>query len=61
VSLLLLGTGTHRGSMGGEPVTGKKVTLPIALTHEVRDGRLVADWEVVDTGPLMRSLAPPAH
>jgi predicted ester cyclase len=61
VSVLLLGTGTHRGSLAGEPVSGRKVTLPIALTHEVRNGRLVADWEVVDTGPLMRSLAGPTH
>jgi predicted ester cyclase len=60
VSMLLLGSGTHRASLGGEPVSGRKVTLPIALTHEVRNGKLVADWEVTDTGPLMRSLAAPA-
>jgi predicted ester cyclase len=56
VSLTMIGTGTHRGSLSGEPVTGRVVTLPIAITHEVRDGKLVADWEVTNTEPLMRVL-----
>ena len=59
VSLTMIGTGTHRGSLAGEPVTGRAVTLPIAITHEVRDGRIVADWEVVNTEPLMRMLSAP--
>jgi predicted ester cyclase len=59
VSLTMIGTGTHRGSLAGEPATGRAVTLPISITHEVRDGRLVADWEVVNTEPLMRALRAP--
>jgi predicted ester cyclase len=59
VSLTMIGTGTHRGSLTGEPVTGRAVTLPISITHEVRDGKLVADWEVVNTEPLMRVLSAP--
>ena len=59
VSLTMIGTGTHRGSLSGEPVTGRVVTLPIAITHEVRDGKLVADWEVTNTEPLMRVLSAP--
>jgi hypothetical protein len=34
------------------------VALPITVTHEVHDGMIFADWEVVDTGPLMRAIAP---
>ena len=59
VSLTMIGTGTHRGSLSGEPVTGRVVILPIAITHEVRDGKLVADWEVTNTEPLMRALSAP--
>ncbi len=59
VSLTMIGTGTHRGSLSGEPVTGRVVTLPISITHEVRDGKLVADWEVTNTEPLMRVLSAP--
>jgi predicted ester cyclase len=61
VSLTMIGKGTHRGSLSGEPVTGREVTLPIAVTHEVRDGKLVADWEVVNTEPLMRVLIAPGR
>ena len=32
-----------------------------AVTHEVRDGKLVADWEVVNTEPLMRVLIAPGR
>jgi hypothetical protein len=32
------------------------VTLPIAVVHQVRDGRIAADWEIADTGPLTRRL-----
>ena len=59
VSLTMIGTGTHRGSLAGEPITNRAVTLPIAITHEVRDGKIVADWEVVNTEPLMRVLSAP--
>ena len=56
VSLTLMGVGTHKAALAGEAVTGRVVTLPIAITHEVRDGKLVADWEVANTEPLMRAL-----
>ena len=58
VSTILIGRGTHQGSLTGEPPTGRRVTVPISLVHEIRNGRLSADWEVVDTGALMRALNP---
>lgn len=59
VSLTMIGTGTHRGSLAGEAPTGRPVTLPIAITHELQDGKLVADWEIANTEPLMKRLANP--
>jgi predicted ester cyclase len=59
VAVLLLGRGTHRGSLGGEKPTGQRVVLPIMILHEVRGGRVAADWELADTGPLMQRLTAP--
>jgi pimeloyl-ACP methyl ester carboxylesterase/predicted ester cyclase len=56
VSALLMGRGTHRGSLGGEAPTGRSTRLPIALLHQIRDGKLIADWEVVNTEPAMEAL-----
>ena len=62
VALLMLGRATHRGSIAGETATGQRVALPIMLLHEVRGGRIAADWEIADTGPLMQLItAPPKH
>ena len=58
VSVLVLGKGTHTGSFSGESPSGRVVAMPITVTHEVHDGMIFADWEVVDTGPLMRAIAP---
>ena len=59
VSLTMIGVGTHRVSLAGEPVTGRTMILPIAVTHELRQGKLVADWEVVNTEPLMKAIGEP--
>ena len=59
VAVILEGHGTHRGSVAGETATGRPATLPIMTVHQVCGGKLVADWEFVDTGPLMASLKTP--
>lgn len=59
VAVMLEGRGTHRGSVAGEPATGRRVTLPLMTVHQVCGGKLVADWEFGDTGPLMASLKTP--
>ena len=56
VSVLLTGHGTHRGTFADVPATGRSMRLPLAVIHQVRDGRLVADWEVANTEPFMRAL-----
>ena len=57
VAVLLLGHGTHVGSFAGEKPTGKSISLPIVIFHQVRGGRLAADWEVADAAPLLKTLA----
>lgn len=61
VVALVTGRGTHRGSFAGIPATGRTTQLPLALVHQIRGGRLVADWEVVNAEPALRALraAPP--
>ena len=59
VAVVLQGTGTHRGSVAGERATGRTATLPIMIVHQICGGRLVADWEVVNVGPLMEALNAP--
>lgn len=56
VAVLAVGRGTHHGDFAGVPATGRSVRLPITTFHQVRGGRLVADWEVVNTEPSMRAL-----
>ena len=56
VAALVIGRGTHRGEFAGVPATGRTVRVPITVIHQVRGGRLVADWEVANTEPSMRAL-----
>lgn len=56
VVALVAGHGTHRGDFAGIPATGRTTRVPVALVHQVRDGLLVADWEVANTEPAMRAL-----
>ena len=56
VAALVTGTGTHRGRFAGIDPTHQMVRLPLVLIHEVRDGRLVSDHEVVNSAPLLRRL-----
>lgn len=56
VAALVTGRGTHRGDFAGIRATGRSVRVPIAVIHQVRAGRLVADWEVANTEPSMSVL-----
>ncbi|MES2521957.1 MAG: ester cyclase [Gemmatimonadota bacterium] len=63
VTVMVSARGTHRGSYGGEAPTGRVLQLPIMAMYHVRDGRILADWELSDSGPVSRLLqggAPPA-
>lgn len=59
VAVVLEGSGTHKGSIAGEPPTGRTAKLPIIVIHQICGGKLVADWEGADAGPLMAALKRP--
>lgn len=59
VAVVIEGSGTHRGSIAGEKATGRIAKLPVLIVHQVCSGKLWADWEAVDTGPLMAALTAP--
>ena len=41
-------TGTHQGDLMGIAPTGKSVTIAIALTYEIEDGKIVNHWMLAD-------------
>lgn len=55
---------THQGELMGIAPTGRKVEVHICNVIEVRDGKIYAEREYVDTGHLMQQLgvaAGPTH
>jgi len=56
VSVLLSGQGTHRGEFAGVPATNRKAGVPIMLLHQLRDGKIIADWEIVNTSAFLEQL-----
>jgi steroid delta-isomerase-like uncharacterized protein len=57
VAVRLTGSGTHTAPFAGMSATNKKVTIPLMTMHQLRDGKLVADWEMVDSGNFMQQLS----
>lgn len=41
-------TGTHDGTLGEIPATGKSVSVSILTMHRVQDGQLAEEWEVFE-------------
>lgn len=56
VSVLLSGQGTHRGDFAGVPATNRKTGAPIMLLHKIKDGKIVADWEIMSTSSFLEQL-----
>jgi predicted ester cyclase len=56
VSVLLKGEGTHLGSFAGIPATKLKASAPIMLLHQVKDGKIIADWEVMNSSAFLDQL-----
>lgn len=57
----LVVTGVHTGPFLGVPATGATVQVDQALFAQVRAGRIVEMWEVVDTGTGLRQLGVLEH
>jgi len=56
VSVLLSGQGTHRGEFAGIPSTNKKAGAPIMLLHQIKNGKIIADWEIMNTSSFLEQL-----
>jgi predicted ester cyclase len=56
VSVLLNGQGTHRGEFVGIPATNKKAGAPVMLLHQIKDGKIIADWEIMNTSSFLEQL-----
>ncbi|RYZ29147.1 MAG: hypothetical protein EOO10_07225 [Chitinophagaceae bacterium] len=56
VSVLLIGGGTHTGSFAGIAATGKVVKAPAMTIHQLKDGKIIADWELLDNGAFLEQL-----
>lgn len=49
-------TGTHERDFGGIQASGRSFRIDQAVFAEVRDGKIIEAWEIVDTVTLMRQL-----
>lgn len=49
-------TGTHNGDLMGIAPTGKEVTIAIALTYRIENGKIVEHWMLADQLSLMQQL-----
>jgi len=56
VSVLLNGNGTHRGEFAGIPATNTKAGAPIMLLHQIKDGKIIADWEIMNASSFLEQL-----
>jgi steroid delta-isomerase-like uncharacterized protein len=52
----LVASGTHQGELTGIAPTGKRVTLPVALILELRDGKIYREREYYDVMSMMQQL-----
>jgi steroid delta-isomerase-like uncharacterized protein len=56
-------SGTHEGEFMGMPATGKKFDIAVIDIVEIRDGKGVAHWGIMDMAAMMQQLGlggPPA-
>jgi steroid delta-isomerase-like uncharacterized protein len=50
------GSGTHDGELMGIPATGRKVTMPVCMVVDIKDGKVQAEREYMDMAHLMQQL-----
>ena len=56
VSVLLSGTGTHLAEFAGIPATNVRASAPIMLLHQLKNGKIVADWEIMNSAAFLEQL-----
>ena len=48
--------GTHRGELMGIPATGKRIDIAVLDLFQIRDGRLIEHWALLDNLGMLRKL-----
>jgi steroid delta-isomerase-like uncharacterized protein len=48
--------GTHQGNLEGIPPTGKQMVTPAIIISTFRDGKLIEEYEVIDTLDMLTQL-----
>lgn len=56
VAVLLNGQGTHQREFAGLPATYRKAGAPIMLLHKIKDGKIIEDWEIMNTSSFVEQL-----
>lgn len=56
VSIIGRASGAHKGPFMGMPPTGKTWDVPIHITYQVKDGKIVDHWMVIDSAAFMQQL-----
>ena len=56
VSVLLTGKGTQLGEFAGIPATNVKAIAPIMLLHQIKGGKIIADWEIMNSSAFLKQL-----
>jgi steroid delta-isomerase-like uncharacterized protein len=51
-----IGSGTHDGDFMGIAPSGRKVTMPVCMVVEVRDGKICAEREYMDMMHMMQQI-----
>ena len=49
-------TGTHQSDFAGMPATGKRASVPAFMMVQFKDGKIIAQWSLVDANGLMAQL-----
>lgn len=56
VILECTGTGTHDGHFGDHPPTGNRVSMPVCIVLEFKEGKITAEREYLDMAHLLRQM-----
>ena len=56
VSVLLKGQGTHLGAFAGIQPTNINASAPIMMLHQIKNGKIIADWEVANMDLFLKQL-----
>jgi steroid delta-isomerase-like uncharacterized protein len=51
-----IGSGTHDGDFAGIAPSGRKVTMPVCMVVDIRDGKISAEREYMDMMHLMQQI-----